>query len=343
MQASDVIEGLPITDWQGPFAPACADAGARCAGGRPRAAGATAVPSGAGRERSCCRPPSWGASARTSASIAATGRVSNTSLSGAEAERLRAMLRRFADAAETIAARSAAWLCAGAAAGAHQFPPGGDRWPRSIRRGTTTGCCMSMRFPAGRCAGGASCACSATSRRTAHRVPGGSASRSLTSPASSCRAPARRCRAAPGSCSGWASPRGGAANTTGSCCACTTRESWTPPTSPARREADCGVCRRHDVAVLHRSGAARGARRALRAGADIPFAGRGDGASGAFAAAGAGAAGRPRADIAQPIGGQSGIVPPRDQRDGASRKHRSQCSHGKRCRKRPCDQQAGER
>ena len=44
----------------------------------------------------------------------------------------------------------------------------------------------------------------------------------------------------------------------------------------------------------------------------------GDGASGAFAAAGAGAAGRPRADIAQPIGGQSGIVPPRDQRDGAA-------------------------
>ena len=103
------------------------------------------------------------------------------------------------------------------------------------------------------------------------------------------------------------------------------------------------VCRRHHVALLHGSGAARGTRRALRTGTDLPPAGHGDGASGAFAAAGARATGRPRADIAQPIGGQSGVVPPRDQRDGDGRKHRSQCSHGKRCRKRPCDQQAGER
>ena len=53
-------------------------------------------------------------------------------------------------------------------------------------------------------------------------APGASANRSQTLPASSCRVRERRCRAAHGSCSGWALPRGGAANTTGSCSACTT-------------------------------------------------------------------------------------------------------------------------
>ena len=60
---------------------------------------------------------------------AATGRIGNTSLSGGEAERLRddaAPLRRHGG---DVAARSPARLRADAAAGAHQFPPGGDRWP----------------------------------------------------------------------------------------------------------------------------------------------------------------------------------------------------------------------
>ncbi len=40
-----------------------------------------------------------------------------------------------------------------------------------------------------------------------------------------------------------------------------------------------GIPRGHHLALLHRPGAARGARRTLRAGADVPFAGRRDGTS----------------------------------------------------------------
>ena len=47
-----------------------------------------------------------------------------------------------------------------------------------------------------------------------------------------------RCRAAPGCCSGWASPRAAAANTTGSCCGCTIRGSSTRAYQSAGPKAD---------------------------------------------------------------------------------------------------------
>ena len=79
----------------------------------------------------------------------AGGSISNTSLTGPEAECLRGMLRRFGDGAERLVR--------------DLLPAMRSRWngrvpafvrPRSpdatIRRGTTIGCCMSMHFPAGR-------------------------------------------------------------------------------------------------------------------------------------------------------------------------------------------------
>ena len=65
-------------------------------------------------------------------------------------------------------------------------------------------------------------------------------------------------------------------------------------------QADLSLRRRHYVAVLHRPGAARRTRRALRAGADVPPAGRCTDASRAFAAARAGTTGRPDAGVARP-------------------------------------------
>ncbi len=101
MQASDVIEGLPITDWQGPFAPPVqTQALDALEAGRVLMA---RLPFHLAPDETFLLSPAVMGSERKNMSFdAATGRIGNTSLSGAEAERLSAMLRRFADMAETL-------------------------------------------------------------------------------------------------------------------------------------------------------------------------------------------------------------------------------------------------
>ena len=101
MQASDVIEGLPITDWQGPFAPPVqTQALDALEAGRVLMA---RLPFHLAPDETFLLSPAVMGSERKNISFdAATGRIGNTSLSGGEAERLSAMLRRFADMAETL-------------------------------------------------------------------------------------------------------------------------------------------------------------------------------------------------------------------------------------------------
>ena len=238
MDAHDVIEELPITEWHGPF-----DAALRTHAMDALEAGRVLLAAGlpfriAPDEAFLLSPTVMGSERKNISLDPATGKTGNTSLGGAEATNAG---RRCCSASADGAERMLRDLLPGYAAALERartsFRPaeiaGREYSPRH-----DDGCCMSMRSPAGRCAGGGSCGCSATSLLTARRAPGASASRSPISHASSCRGPARRCRAAPGCCSGWASPRAAAANTTGSCCACTTPGSWTPPISPAAPKAD---------------------------------------------------------------------------------------------------------
>lgn len=101
MQASDVIEGLPITDWQGPFAPPVqTQALDALEAGRVLMA---RLPFHLAPDETFLLSPAVMGSERKNISFdAATGRIGNTSLSGGEAERLQTMLRRFADMAETL-------------------------------------------------------------------------------------------------------------------------------------------------------------------------------------------------------------------------------------------------
>ncbi|HSZ89267.1 MAG TPA: Kdo hydroxylase family protein [Acetobacteraceae bacterium] len=101
MQASDVIEGLPITDWQGPFAPPVqTQALDALEAGRVLMA---RLPFRLAPDETFLLSPTVMGSERKNISFdAATGRIGNASLSGGEAERLQTMLRRFADMAETL-------------------------------------------------------------------------------------------------------------------------------------------------------------------------------------------------------------------------------------------------
>jgi 3-deoxy-D-manno-oct-2-ulosonic acid (Kdo) hydroxylase len=101
MNTGDVIELLPITDWHGPF-----DAALRThavdalEAGRVLLAQLPFVPAPA--ETFLLSPSAMGSERKNISFDPATGQVSNSSLSGAEGDRLGAMLRRFGDAAETL-------------------------------------------------------------------------------------------------------------------------------------------------------------------------------------------------------------------------------------------------
>jgi hypothetical protein len=101
MQASDVIEGLPITDWQGPFAPPVqTQALDALEAGRVLMA---RLPFRLAPDETFLLSPTVMGSERKNISFdAATGRIGNASLSGGEAERLQTMLRSFDDMAETL-------------------------------------------------------------------------------------------------------------------------------------------------------------------------------------------------------------------------------------------------
>ena len=101
MEASDVIERLPIADWHGPFEPAV------------RTHAVDALEGGhvlvaqlpfhlLADEKFLLSPAVMGSERKNISFDAATGRIGNTSLSGGEAERLQTMLRRFADMAEML-------------------------------------------------------------------------------------------------------------------------------------------------------------------------------------------------------------------------------------------------
>jgi hypothetical protein len=102
MNPGDVIEDLPVTAWHGPFEPTL----------RGRAIDAleagrvlllAALPFRLPLEEAFLLSPAVMGSERKNISLdPASGRIGNTSLAGAEAECLRAMMRRFGDAAEQL-------------------------------------------------------------------------------------------------------------------------------------------------------------------------------------------------------------------------------------------------
>ena len=101
MDASDVIETLPIADWHGPFEPAVQSRAidALEAGHVLLAQLPFALAPG---ETSLLSPAVMGSERKNISFDPASGEVGNTSLTGADAERLRTMLRRFGDAAATL-------------------------------------------------------------------------------------------------------------------------------------------------------------------------------------------------------------------------------------------------
>jgi hypothetical protein len=101
MDAADVIEALPITDWHGPFA-AAAQVRAIDALEAGRVLLAQLPFALAPEERFLLSPAVMGSERKNISFDPASSEVGNTSLAGAEAERLRMMLRRFGDAAETL-------------------------------------------------------------------------------------------------------------------------------------------------------------------------------------------------------------------------------------------------
>ena len=101
MQASDVIEALPITDWHGPFeAPVQERAVDALETGRVLTA---QLPFLLLPDETFLLSPAVMGSERKNISLEpVTGELGNTSLSGDDAEHLRVMLRRFGDMAETL-------------------------------------------------------------------------------------------------------------------------------------------------------------------------------------------------------------------------------------------------
>jgi hypothetical protein len=101
MDARDIIEALPVTDWHGPFEPAMQDhATDALENGRLLLA---QLPFRLSPEEAFLLSPTIMGSQRKNISFdPASGRVSNTSLSGTDAERLCRMLCRFGDSAESL-------------------------------------------------------------------------------------------------------------------------------------------------------------------------------------------------------------------------------------------------
>lgn len=102
MDQSDVIEELPVTTWHGPFdAVLCTRAMDALEAGR--VVLAPALPFRIAADEVFLLSPGIMGSERKNISFdPTTGSIGNTSLAGAQAERLRVMLRRFGDAAETL-------------------------------------------------------------------------------------------------------------------------------------------------------------------------------------------------------------------------------------------------
>jgi hypothetical protein len=102
MDASDVIEALPITDWHGPFDPALKvrAVDALEAGCVLLLADLPFRPSP--NEAFLLSPAVMGSERKNISFDPATGELGNASLAGSEADRLRTMLRRFGDAAEAL-------------------------------------------------------------------------------------------------------------------------------------------------------------------------------------------------------------------------------------------------
>lgn len=101
MQASDVIEELPIANWHGPFAPAvrtraldALEAGRVLMARLPFALSAN--------ETFLLSPAVMGSERKNISFDPVSGGIGNTSLTGGEAERLRTMMRRFGDTAEAL-------------------------------------------------------------------------------------------------------------------------------------------------------------------------------------------------------------------------------------------------
>ncbi len=101
MNVQDVVETLPIADWHGPF-----DAALRARACNALEAGRVLLarlPFAVAPDETFLLSPSVMGSERKNISFdSADGSISNTSLSGVQADRLRAMLRRFGDSAETL-------------------------------------------------------------------------------------------------------------------------------------------------------------------------------------------------------------------------------------------------
>lgn len=101
MDECDVIERLPIADWHGPFEPALRDLAIDALeSGRVLLAELRfrVMPD----ELFLLSPAVMGSDRKNISFDPVTGQVGNMSLAGEQAERLRAMLRRFGDAAETL-------------------------------------------------------------------------------------------------------------------------------------------------------------------------------------------------------------------------------------------------
>jgi hypothetical protein len=102
MDASEVIESLPICEWRGPF-----DAALRTQAVDALESGRVLLlpqlPFHVSPDEAFLLSPAIMGSERKNISFdPTTGSVGNTSLSGAQAEQLRAMLRRFGDAADNL-------------------------------------------------------------------------------------------------------------------------------------------------------------------------------------------------------------------------------------------------
>jgi 3-deoxy-D-manno-octulosonic acid hydroxylase-like protein len=101
MNAQDVVETLPIADWHGPFdAVLRSRACAALEAGRVLLA---RLPFAVAPDEAFLLSPSIMGSERKNISFdPSDGSLSNTALDGVQADRLRAMLRRFGDSAETL-------------------------------------------------------------------------------------------------------------------------------------------------------------------------------------------------------------------------------------------------
>jgi hypothetical protein len=101
MDGRDVIEELPVTEWRGPF-----DAALRAQAVDALESGRVlllALPFRVAADETALLSPSVMGSERKNISLdPASGHIGNTSLSGADAERLRAMMQRFGDGAERM-------------------------------------------------------------------------------------------------------------------------------------------------------------------------------------------------------------------------------------------------